>query len=95
MLSFKQTGLEEVSFGDAPDDMFFVLVNKLVSPNGIDFEKLRLSNPRDFDTALEETGCIVLLNTEELDELIRRNELKKENLHLGLYELAKREGLLP
>lgn len=95
MLSIKQTGLEEISFGDQPDDNFLVLVNKLVSPDGINFDKLRLADPRHFDTALENAGCIFMLNNTEMEELVRRKEIDKSNLHASLYELAKKEGLLP
>lgn len=94
MIRFEQTGLEQISFGETPEDNFTVLVNKLISPNGIDFEKLRLTDPRMFDNALDKMGCIVLLNELEIDELVRRNELSKAELHKSLYELAKNEGLL-
>jgi len=40
MLNLKDTGLEEFSFGEEADDQFYVLVNKKISPDGIDVEKL-------------------------------------------------------
>ncbi len=95
MLTIKQTGLEELSFGDQPDDIFIVLVNKLISPNGIDLEKLRLVDPRHFDTALDQAGCIFMLNNIEIEELTRRGEIDKNDLHTSLFELAKAEGMLP
>ena len=95
MLTLKQTGLEELTFGDQPDDIFVVLVNKLISPNGINLEKLRLADPRHFDAALDQAGCIFMLNNLEIEELVRRDEIDKSDLHTSLFELAKAEGLLP
>ena len=94
MLTLKQTGLEELSFGDQADDLFYVLVNKVISPDGLDLERLRLADPRNFDRVLSEAGCIIMLNQVEIDELARRGELDKDHLHSSLYELAKSEGLL-
>lgn len=93
MLTLKQTGLEELSFGDQAEDLFFVLINKLISPEGLDLEKLRLADPRNFDQILTEAGCILMLNQVEVDELARRGELSKEHLHSSLFDLAKQEGL--
>ncbi|MFN1835519.1 hypothetical protein AB2B38_009680 [Balneola sp. MJW-20] len=94
MLKLKDTGLEEFSFGDDPDDMFYLLINRKVSPDGIDLDKLRLADPRNFDHTLENMGCILMLNGDEMDELVRRGELDKKNLHESLFELAAREGLI-
>lgn len=62
MLSFDDTGIEELHFGDTAEDIFTILVNKKVSPNGIDLNKLRLADPRNFDYTLSKLGCIVMLN---------------------------------
>ncbi|MEO1023747.1 MAG: hypothetical protein AAFW89_14485 [Bacteroidota bacterium] len=94
MLQLNDTGLEEFSFGDADDDRFILLVNKTISPEGIDFEKLRLTDPRKFDSVLERMGCILMLNGEEIRELERRGEIDTNHLHASLFELAKQEGLL-
>lgn len=94
MIPINQTGIEELSFGDSKEDIFHILINKNISPDGIDLEKLRLADPRDFDTALSNAGCIVMLNEIEIDELSKRGELDPKNLHQSLYELAKDEGLL-
>lgn len=93
MLTLKDTGLEEFSFGDAPDDKFYVLVNKKISPDGIDVEKLSKADPRKFDAILREMGCILMLNGIEVTELCMRGELDNENLHESMFELAKEEGL--
>lgn len=94
MIPFSKTGIEELSFGDQKEDTFHILVNLEVSPDGIDLEKLRLADPRSFDQALEKAGCIIMLNEIEIDELVRRKEVKRDNLHVDLYMLAKNEGLL-
>lgn len=94
MLKKKETGLEEYSFGDERSDLFYILVNKKISPDGIDIKKLSSADPRNFDTVLNEMGCILMLNGIEVDELIRRGELEKNDLHQSMFELAEREGLL-
>lgn len=94
MIPIKQTGIEELSFGDSKEDIFHILVNKNISPSGIDLEKLRLADPRNFDAALSNAGCIIMLNELEINELSKRGELDPNNLHESLYELAKNEGML-
>ncbi|MEP0006248.1 MAG: hypothetical protein ABJ387_03245 [Balneola sp.] len=94
MIPIEQTGIEELSFGDSKEDIFHILVNKQVSPNGIDLDKLRLADPRNFDAALTSAGCIIMLNEIEIEELARRGELNPKKLHQSLYELAEQEGLL-
>lgn len=94
MIPIEQTGIEELSFGDSKEDIFHILVNKQISPGGIDLEKLRLADPRNFDAALTSAGCIIMLNEIEIDELAKRGEIKKTDLHQSLYELASREALL-
>jgi hypothetical protein len=94
MLKLEDTGLEEFSFGDNPDDRFYILVNKKISPNGIDVDKLSKADPRKFDSILNEMGCIIMLNGVEVTELCMRGELDNENLHESLFELAENEGML-
>jgi hypothetical protein len=94
MLEVKDTGLEEFSFGDDPDDLFYILVNKNISPDGIDVDKLSKADPRKFDAVLSDMGCILMLNGLEVTELCMRGELDNENLHESMFELAKDEGIL-
>lgn len=94
MLKLKDTGLEEFSFGDAAEDIFYILVDKKISPEGIDVDKLRLADPRNFDSVLADMGCILMLNGLEIEELVRRGEIQKERLHESIFELARTEGLL-
>lgn len=94
MLKLDQTGLEEFSFGDNPDDLFYILVNKKISPDGIDVDKLSKADPRKFDSVLNEMGCVLMLNGVEVTELCMRGDLDNENLHESMFELAEREGML-
>lgn len=94
MLKLKDTGLEEFSFGDKPDDLFYILVNKKISPDGIDVERLSKADPRKFDSVLSDMGCVLMLNGIEVTELCMRGELDNENLHESMYELAKDEGII-
>ncbi len=94
MLKIKETGLEEFSFGEESDDQFYVLVNKKISPNRIDVQKLGRANPMKFDQVLNEMGCLIMLNGIEVAELCMRGDLDNENLHESMYELAREEGLI-
>lgn len=94
MLKLKDTGLEEFSFGDSPEDIFYLLINKHVSPEGIDLDRLRLADPRNFDSILNDMGCIFMISGAELNELQRRGEADPDNLHESLFKLAEQEGLL-
>jgi hypothetical protein len=94
MLKLKETGLEEFSFGDGADDQFYVLVNKKISPDGIDVKKLGKASPMKFDQVLNEMGCVLMLNGLEVAELCMRGELDNENLHESMYDLAKEEGII-
>ena len=94
MLKLKDTGLEEFSFGEGSDDQFYILVNKKISPDGIDVEKLSKTDPRKFDQVLNDMGCVLMLNGLEVAELCMRGELDNENLHESMYELASEEGLI-
>lgn len=95
MLNLKDTGLEEFSFGEEADDQFYVLVNKKISPDGIDVEKLSKADPMKFNQVLSDMGCILMLNGIEVAELCMRGELDNENLHESMFELAKEEGIIP
>ena len=94
MLSLDQTGLEEYSFGDEPNDNFYILINRELNPDGINLTKLAMADPMRFDSVLNEMGCILLLGNDEVQELIKRGELDEENLHESLFRLAVKEGVI-
>lgn len=97
MLEKEETKLEIYGFGDDDDDnddTFYCLVDLTKSPEGIDLEKLSMVDPRNFDDKLDEMGCIVLIGSEEMDELINRGHIDDTDLHQGLYDLAVQEGII-
>ena len=94
MLQKDDTKLEIFGFGDNDDDTFYCLVNLNKSPEGIDLEKLSNTDPRSFDEVLNKMGCILLLRGDEVEELIKREDITKANLHDGLYELAVEEEII-
>mgnify|MGYP005849512389 CR=1 FL=1 len=94
MLSIEDTKLEVIGFGDEPSDNFYILVDTIKSPGGIDMEKLQLSDPRNFDSVLDDMGCIVMLSGNELEELIKRGKVNDSDLHKELYNLAVNEGII-
>lgn len=89
-----KTFLEVIEFGENPEDIFYCLVDASVSPNGLDVRKLKLSDPRNFDSALRESGCLMLLTGDEMKELIDRGDIDKDNIHQSLARLAHNEGFL-
>lgn len=94
MLSKEDTKLEIFGFGDDDEDNFYCLVNLTKSPDGIDLKKLSMVDPRKFDEALNQQGCILLLRGDEVEELIRRDEITDSDLHQSIYDLAVREEII-
>jgi len=94
MLQKDETKLEIFGFGDNDDDAFYCLLNLNKSPEGIDLKKLSMADPRKFDEVLNRMGCILLLKGDEVEELIKRNEIEDSDLHRGLYDLAVREEII-
>lgn len=90
----ENTLLEVIEFGDEPEDIFYCLVDATISPDGLDINKLKLSDPRNFDSAMKESGCLMMLTGDEMEELIRRGEVKRENMHQTFLDLARQEGVL-
>jgi len=57
-------------------------------------EKMRLSDPRNIDLQFRENGCLLMLNGEEVEEILRRGDASRENLHESIYQLATEEGIV-
>lgn len=93
-MKIDQTTLQVFEFGDTPEDTFYCLVDLRVSPNGMDVEKMRLSDPRNIDLQFRENGCLLMLDGEEIEEIIRRGDADRDNLHKSLYQLASEEGIV-
>lgn len=94
MLKKEDTKLEVFAFGDEEEDSFYCLVNTKKNPDGIDLEKLSMADPRKFDEVLNGMGCIFMLQGDEVEELIEREEITGPDLHGSLYDLAVQEGLI-
>ena len=98
MLSKDDTKLEIFSFGndneDSNDDNFYCLVNLTKSPDGMDLKKLSMADPRNFNQVLNDMGCILLLRGDEVEELIKRDDITDADLHQSLYDLAVEEEII-
>ncbi len=94
MINKNDTKLEIFGFGDENDDKFYCLVNLNKSPDGIDLERLSNADPRKFDEVLNGMGCILLLRGDEVEELIRREDINDTDLHKGIYDLAVEEEII-
>lgn len=91
---YKKTKLDIFEFGDEPDDKFYCLTDLDVSPNGMNADKLRLGDPRNFDQRLKESGCLMMFTGDEVEELISRGELNPEMLHESIVDLGIKDGTL-
>lgn len=90
----KKTSLEVIEFGDDPEDRFYCLVDAKISPDGLDVSSLKLSDPRNFDQALRNSGCLLMFTGDEMTELINRGDIDPDRMHESLVEVAVSEGLL-
>ncbi|WP_242979013.1 hypothetical protein [Rhodohalobacter mucosus] len=90
----KKTALQIIEFGNLPEDQFYCLINLNISPDGMNIEKLRLTDPRNFDLQFRESGCLLMLTEDEIEELIRRKEIDRDSIHESLYKLARQEGVI-
>jgi len=94
MADLKNTKLQKFEFGDSLSDTFYLLVDLKVSPEGINPEKVKLLDPRNFDHSLREMGCLLIFTGNEIDELVQREEIDAENMHISILELAVKEGII-
>lgn len=95
MLTLNDTSLETYSFGSNEEDTYYILINLLQNPDGVDIQKLASADPRTFDTALNKMGSILMLTGVEIAELISRDLVNSNDLHKSLFTLAKQEGIIP
>lgn len=91
---FEQTTLQIIEFGEEPEDQFYCLVDKRMSPDGMDIKKLSLTDPRNFDAAFRDSGCLIMLTGDEVGSLTGRGDLDEDRFHESLFELAVREGVI-
>lgn len=93
-LPLRKTALQVIEFGNMPEDKFYCLINLDISPNEMNIEKLRLTDPRNFDLQFRESGCLLMFTEDEIDVLVRRKDIDRDSMHKSLYELALREGIV-
>jgi len=93
-MKLEETSLQVIRFGDAPDDTFYCLVDRNVSPDGLNLEKMRLTDPRNFDRQFHDVGCLAMITGLELDELVRRGDVDRETLHEDLFKVCRQEGII-
>lgn len=94
MADLSQTKLQIFEFGDSPSDAFYLLIDRKVSPNGINPEQVKLLDPRNFDRSLRELGCLLMFTGDEVEELIQREEIDPKNMHASVFILALKEGII-
>lgn len=90
----ENTTLQLIEFGEKPSDKFYCLVDLNISPDGMDVDKLKLTDPRNFDLEFRESGCLMMFTGDEIQELINRGDLDEKNLHDSLFRLAQKEGVI-
>ncbi len=93
-MKIDQTILQEIEFGADRSDIYYCLVDEKVSPDGLNVDKMRLTDPRNIDLQFREAGCLIMMTGDEVDELIHRGDLQTDDLHQSLFELALREGVI-
>lgn len=93
-MKIDQTILQEIEFGTDRADVYYCLVDQKVSSAGLSVDKMRLTDPRNIDLQFRQAGCLMMMTGDEVDELIRRGDLQKSDLHQSLFELALHEGII-
>ncbi len=89
-----QTFLQKIEFGEEPEDIYYCLIDKKISPDGLNVDKMRLTDPRNIDRQFREQGCLLMFTGDEIASLINRGELDAENLHQSLFETAVKENII-
>lgn len=93
-MKFKNTKLQKIEFGADPADQYYCLIDLNVSPDGLDINKMRLTDPRNIDREFRNHGVLMMFTGEEIESLINRGDLDRESLHESLYQLALEEGVI-
>lgn len=94
MNALENTKVNIIEFGDQPEDIFYCLVDLSISPNGLNVDKLKISDPRNFDQRLMESGCLMMFSGDEINELESRGDISRDELHQSLIDLAIKEGVI-
>ena len=89
-----QTFLQKIEFGDEPEDIYYCLIDKKISPDGLNVDKMRLTDPRNIDAQFREQGCLLMFTGDEIASLVARGELDGDDLHKSLFSTAIRENII-
>jgi hypothetical protein len=89
-----QTFLQKIEFGDEPEDIYYCLIDKKISPDGLDVDKMRLTDPRNIDAQFREKGCLLMFTGDEIASLVNRGEFDASDLHRSLFDAAVRENII-
>ncbi len=93
-MKFQQTSLQKIELGDQPEDIYYCLIDLRLSPNGLNIQKIRLTDPRNIDQQFRQHGCLMMFDESEISELINREELDADALHRSLFNLAIKENVI-
>ncbi|MCC5940311.1 MAG: hypothetical protein JJU37_02120 [Balneolaceae bacterium] len=93
-MKFQQTSLQKIEFGDQPEDIYYCLIDLRVSPNGVNIQKIRLTDPRNIDQQFRKHGCLMMFDETEITVLINRGEVQSDQLHRSLFDLALKENII-
>lgn len=93
-MKLEQTTLQKIEFGENPEDIYYCLIDARISPNGLNIQNMRLTDPRNIDLQFRGNGCLMMFDGNEINELTERGELDKTRLHESLYKLAVRERVI-
>lgn len=93
-VKLKQTFLQKIEFGEEPEDIYYCLMDKKISPDGLNVDKMRLTDPRNIDRQFREQGCLLMFTGDEIASLINRGELNGDDLHKSLFNTAVRENII-
>jgi predicted AAA+ superfamily ATPase len=94
MRTVKDMALESYKFGSNTEDTYYLLIDLVHNPDGLDINRLTNADPRRFDSVLTEMGCILMLSGDEMQELVRRGDIDEHNKLESLFYLARTEGLI-
>lgn len=90
----KKYRLDIIAFGEKPEDAFYCLMDAKRAPERLDPDRLKFTDPRNFDVKLQEAGCLMMFTGDEVEELFKRGEADREDPESSLIGLAKAEGYL-
>lgn len=93
-MKFQQTSLQKIELGDQPEDIYYCLIDLRVSPNGLNIQKIRLTDPRNIDQQFRKHGCLMMFDETEISELVSRGEVQSDCLHKSLFDLALKENII-